>query len=572
MTDGNWEFRGLEGTNGATRVTCEGEMTDHAGQGHDLALRFRASDVPLEDELRDALRPAMRQVWNDLRPRGIIDLAAEIRYQDGPKLLNVTVRAEPRSEITSIEPTKFPYRLEKLQGVFTYRDGHVTLERLKAEHQAVKVAARGTCDFLPDGGWHLHLEGLTVDRLRLDRDRDLMQAVPERLRKALAEINPTGSFSLRGSLDLAGGAAADGPIRSQWDLALGMQQAGIDCSGNRLENIFGGLSLAGGFDGRNFYSRGELALDSLTYKDHQFTRVMGPLWIDDEQVLFGSWADRRQSEMASPGRPAPPRFRSLTATLYGGTVYGDGRATLGPQPRWELHANLVDAQLARWAQETLPGRRNLKGRVAATLDLQGAGHIRNSLTGRGRIAIDRRQRLRAAADDLHAQAAEHPRPDSNAFSRSDIDFRVQGEHVYFDRLDFTGDAISLLGKGEMNAQSEIHLAFTAIVGRGDLRVPVVSELFTGASQQFLVIYVDGPLQNPAMRKEAFPGVEGGPPTPADRSGGQEQAGDEAAAQQYDAKCPGIVGKNNRRFGNVAARNFSRKGVKRKAAKEEEMIG
>ena len=55
MTDGNWEFRGLEGTNGDTRVTCDGEMTATPA-GHDLRLRFRASDVPLEDEL--ARRPA----------------------------------------------------------------------------------------------------------------------------------------------------------------------------------------------------------------------------------------------------------------------------------------------------------------------------------------------------------------------------------------------------------------------------------------------------------------------------------------------------------------------------------
>ena len=177
--------------------------------GHDLALHFHASDVPLEDELRDALRPAMQQVWNDLRPRGMIDLTAEIRYQDGPRLLGVTVRAEPHSEITSIEPTRFPYRLDKLQGVFTYRDGRVTMERLKAEHQAVKVAAGGACDFLPDGGWHLRFDGLTVDRLR--NDRDLMQAVPERLKKALAELNPTGAFSLRGSLDLAGGGGRRRP-------------------------------------------------------------------------------------------------------------------------------------------------------------------------------------------------------------------------------------------------------------------------------------------------------------------------------------------------------------------------
>ena len=60
-----------------------------------------------------------------------------------------------------------------------------------------------------------------------------------------------------------------------------MQQAGVDC-GVRLENIFGSVTLAGGCDGRNCHSRGELAIESLTYKDRQLTRLMGPLWIDDD--------------------------------------------------------------------------------------------------------------------------------------------------------------------------------------------------------------------------------------------------------------------------------------------------
>ena len=80
----------------------------------------------------------MRQVWTDLKPRGMIDLAADLHYVDGANLLSVSVRAQPRSEITSIEPAQFPYRLEKLQGTFAYRDGRATLERFKGEHGAVK--------------------------------------------------------------------------------------------------------------------------------------------------------------------------------------------------------------------------------------------------------------------------------------------------------------------------------------------------------------------------------------------------------------------------------------------------
>ena len=513
MSDGQWTFDGLEGTNGNTRVTCQGHLTP-TPQGNELSLQFRANDVPLEEELRDALGPAMRQVWNYLKPRGMIDLVAELHYLDGPNLLGVTVRAEPRSEISSIEPTQFPYRLEKLQGVISYSNGHVTCEHFKAEHGAVKLAASGGCDFFPDGGWRLRLEGLSVDRLRVDRE--LMQALPARLKRALAEINPSGLLSLQGNFDLQRGGAPDDPVRSQWKLALGLHQAGLDC-GVRLENIHGGLTLAGAADGRSFYTTGELALDLLTYKDYQFTQVSGPFWIDDGHVLLGTLADRRRNELTAAGGlvsfPPPgerlaaaQRPRSLRAGIFGGTVYGAAKGELGPQPRYGIHASLIDGQLARWAQETLVNRQNLKGQVMAVVDLWGTGRTRNTLGGRGGIELRNANIYELPVMISLLKLLSIRAPDANAFSKSDINFRIEGENIYFDRLDFTGDAISLLGKGEMNMQSIIHLAFTSIVGRGDIDLPLIRNLYTGASQQFMLIHVDGTLQNPEMRKEAFPGV------------------------------------------------------------------
>ena len=80
----------------------------HTPQGDELMLRLRAANVPLEGELRDALQPGMRQVWALLQPRGIIDITANVRYLDQSNLLDVTVRAEPRSETCSLEPVQFP--------------------------------------------------------------------------------------------------------------------------------------------------------------------------------------------------------------------------------------------------------------------------------------------------------------------------------------------------------------------------------------------------------------------------------------------------------------------------------
>lgn len=496
MEDGQWTFSEMEGTNDTGRVTCQGFLRP-SPEGTQLHLNLMARDVPLEEELRDSLRPNMQQLWNDLRPRGVADIAVQIHWQANQPL-DVTVRAWPQPETAAIELVQFPYRLEKLRGVLEYRDGHVTLQQLKAEHGLARLSANGQCRFLDDGSWQLALEGLTVDRLHLDRE--LVQAVPARMRRLLTELNLAGPVNLRGTVDFQSAGKSNDPVQVHWNMRVDFQRQSLDC-GVKLENMQGELQLVGGFDGQNMSSRGELAIDSLTYRDVQLTQIMGPLWIDDQQVLLGSWVDRPRSGGPEPADPNR-RPRPLTASLFGGHLYGDIWVQLGSVPRFGLQATLSEADLSRCAKEVIVGRQNLQGKILATLELRGAGRSVHCLGGHGSI------RLRDAdvyelplMISLLKILSVRP-PDTKAFSHSDIDYRLSGNHIYFDRIDFHGDAISLLGKGEMNFNSELQLTFNAIVGRGDLGMPVMRELLGNV----VVVHVDGTIQAPQTRTEAFPGV------------------------------------------------------------------
>ena len=293
-------------------------------------------------------------------------------------------------------------------------------------------------------------------------------------------------------------------VRSGWNLEVIFRRSGIDC-GLRLENLSGGMKLTGESDGRHFYSRGELAIDSLTYKDLQFAQVTGPLWIDDRQVLLGSWVDRRRNE-GSPAGVSGRKPRPLTARLFGGTVYGDGWITLGAEPRYVFNASLSEADLSRLAQEVIVGRQNLRGKITATANLRGKGRSLNGLGGQGTIQLRDGDVYQLPLMVALLKILSIRPPDQTAFSTSDIDFRIEGEHIYFDRINFNGDAISLRGTGEMDFQQSIRMTFHAIVGRGDLNIPLIKELFTGASQQIMQIHAGGTFQNPEIRKEPFPVV------------------------------------------------------------------
>jgi hypothetical protein len=70
LTDNDWLFRNLTGRNDSAYITGAGSWRSEPADGNHLSLDFRATDVPLADELRQALTPGAQRLWANLRPRG----------------------------------------------------------------------------------------------------------------------------------------------------------------------------------------------------------------------------------------------------------------------------------------------------------------------------------------------------------------------------------------------------------------------------------------------------------------------------------------------------------------------
>jgi hypothetical protein len=500
MTDGQWivgksESGGLElqGTNDTGFVTCNGSFGP-GPHGKQLSLTFTGDNVPLEEELRDALPPNMGRLWNSLKPRGAADLNVELTWESAPRRMNIKLRARPRAEISSIEPIHFPYRLEKFHGTIHYENGKTRLENMTAVHGLTSVSTEGTCDIEPDGAFRLNLVNLAIDRLKADHE--LIAALPEGLRRIVAELKPTGAINLHGKIELSKTGAADAPLKSKWDGAITAHQGTLD-TGFKLENVFGRVNLAGNYDGRQFHSRGQLDLDAATYKNFQFTEIKGPLWIDNHSILLGVAADTRA------GNPTP---RRLSAKIFGGQVQADCQVALGTAPQYDLRATLTDADLAQFAKENVSGRQRLNGKVVASVSLSGSPRDRDTLKGQGSI------RLRDA--DIYElpimvsllKILSGRVPDSTAFTKSNVDFHIQGEHVLLDNVTLSGDAVSLYGTGQMNFERQINLTFHSLGGNDDYRPALLRKVMGGASQQIMQIHVEGTLDHPVTRSEAFPVV------------------------------------------------------------------
>jgi hypothetical protein len=226
------------------------------------------------------------------------------------------------------------------------------------------------------------------------------------------------------------------------------------------------------------------------------------------------------------GSPREPQLRPgadrISARCYGGTIYGDGWVRREKPPQGEpagdaaepspwafsLRANLNEANLGRFSREALVGRQRLSGRADGTLVLGGTSQGVRDLKGSGSIQLRDANIYELPVMLSLLKVLSLKEPDLTAFTTSDVEFLIHGAHgqVYFPRIDLSGDALSLAGRGSMGFDRQLALVFKPQLGGNRVKVPVLSNLFRSASGQIVELYVGGTADQPDVRQEPLPAI------------------------------------------------------------------
>ncbi|MCC6492347.1 MAG: hypothetical protein IT424_04940 [Pirellulales bacterium] len=493
-----WTFSDLF-SGGRRTITAAGSLLPGAA-GPELRLRITGTNVPLDDNLYSALqteashRPSpAQQAWQQLRPYGSINLTADIVHRVGQGRPNISIEIEPMDNCY-IKPEFFPYLLDDLTGTITYNDGAISLEQLRASHDGVAMGANGQGYFAPDGNWNFRLTGLWADSL--SARPDLLTALPPKLTRLIDQLRPTGTFSISNSELAFRQTAAPVPvIETAWDIQLECHQSDLNC-GIPLDHITGSVRLHGSYDGQRSYSEGELALETVTYQDVQFTNVAGPLWLDEAQCSFGKHATDRA------GKPS----RRLTGKAYDGAVASDGWVRFAALPQYAVEADLIGVDLSRLMVERFRAPKPLQGKVDATVMLRGEGPAIEPLNGEGSVHIREANIYELPLLVRQLKLLRASVPDSTAFNESDVAFRIQGPHIYLDKINFLGDVVDLYGYGYANFNHSVKLIFRPELGPREYLLPGVKYIVSNTSQQVMQMYVDGTVDDPNVTTEAFPGI------------------------------------------------------------------
>jgi hypothetical protein len=98
-------------------------------------------------------------------------------------------------------------------------------------------------------------------------------------------------------------------------------------------------------------------------------------------------------------------------------------------------------------------------------------------------------------------------PNNDVLSEASGQFYITGNSVRLADIDITGESLSLIGTGTMSLTNQsVDLTFVN-AGAGRLAgVPVLAELWEGASREMVEIRVTGPVSKPQVRASPFRGV------------------------------------------------------------------
>jgi hypothetical protein len=478
-------------------VSGSGSLTP-TPQGKHLVMSVQAQQAPLDELLYSAIPAQVQGAWRQLQPRGEINFSAEVEHYSGQPRPSIRLALAPSNRNVALQPTfnETGYRIPvtEVDGQFFWNNGVLTFTGARAMQGRSRLAGDGSWSPLPNGGWQLAFTNAYADRLHADPE--LLPALPLGLRGVIEQLQATGTFGIHaGEITITNDAPEAAPMKATWRLALDCNQAEIKW-GVPLRGVNGVINLAGRTDGLGCVTAGELNLSSAIWNDLQFNNVRGPLWTDSEKCLLG-----RGVAIEQGGEP-----REMTAEAYSGRVQMSARVLHQQQGMFGLTASLDDVDVARLAREGLGQQRTVAGRLDGTLELNGQGTYLSSLTGNGTFDVQDANFYELPILISLLKVLRNRAPDTNAFDRCQSQFRLNHGTVAFDKLNFTGDAISLDGAGEVGFDRRVDLVFHSILGRHDNTLPSIRTLLGQASEQFWRLKVTGTIDTPDIQREALPMV------------------------------------------------------------------
>ncbi|MEK7450068.1 MAG: hypothetical protein AAB019_11380 [Planctomycetota bacterium] len=188
-------IKNLQGKNGQTVVNINGH-SDGYNKEAGFVISLNIKNLNFDQKLHLALNDNLKNVWKNINPAGMIDVAGEITRPAGPDH-HENYRLNFSCQNNQFKIASFPYPLSEVQGEIEFKDNVVKIKSLLARRDKTKIKIAGEWDGLTqNAGYLLNIEAVDVE-LKDYALKDAFTQLAKGGAKLWEESQPSGPVDLR---------------------------------------------------------------------------------------------------------------------------------------------------------------------------------------------------------------------------------------------------------------------------------------------------------------------------------------------------------------------------------------
>ncbi|HEV7302008.1 MAG TPA: hypothetical protein VGN72_21915 [Tepidisphaeraceae bacterium] len=472
-------------------------------------LTVSAKNLTLDAPLYALVPDAARKAWDQVRPKGTLDVdiilngplggsddreqvatvapvgdaagKASVANSIAAKRSDTMPKIVLRPRSLSIYPRAFPYALDHVTGRVVIDNGKTTLHQVTGRHGEGTLSVWGSTQTVADHDvWDLTLFARNVLA-----DEELIGAMPMALADSLRSMELSGRIGwyVPRFLHTAPKGSTD-PGKGNIDLSGRISLAGANVNvGVPLTDVFGDVSgQAIVTDGKLKSIRGTIQFDKLLLAERPVRNVYATI-------------DR-------PAGSHETRLSKISGELAGGNLVGDVLliARPGEPERFTLDMILRDADAATIAME---GFDDLKGRLSASLGLEGEFDNAASRRGRGDVLVTGKDMYNLPLVVGLLQITNLALPVNTPVTEATARYNVEGQRINFEHVALRSNTVLMEGEGHLDFETK-KVAMTFRTDNPNApKIPFLSDLWRNAQQELFKIEVRGTVQDPKVSNAAL---------------------------------------------------------------------
>jgi len=405
---------------GEMQAVVRGTIGNISGDAS-VDISIDATRLPLDARLRAAIGDDARKIWDLFDPGGELDVHWKLSKEQGKGVVH---RARARCRGNTATYQELPLLATEITGDIEMEPGRYKLEHLKGRVKGAEVEVHGT---ITDGQTALHVDGTG-----LPLDDEVKNALPPGLGDFLKLIRLGGNVSFNSNLIFK----KDG--RRQADVVCKLLKGYIDTE-PRFEDLDGTVTLTGYFDKEQPEMIGFINCNRATVAGKRISDV-------------GASFNTRGSKL---------NFLNLKATAYGGLLWGRSFSLDTKTKEFYGEAFTLDrVDLQDFVRDTKSySTKVMTGKMSLEVkDLKGNSLDSSTISGKGRLMIRDGQLYDVPIFlKLFTLNPGELFKSRNVFDAGVIDFDIKQRKILVDRMAFTSESVSVVGRGHVGFDGDLNL-------------------------------------------------------------------------------------------------------------------